>query len=342
MLKENKLPKKDILMRGKWLSLFFTDRMYSSDLINLEKDAISLFKLQYNIDERDPIIFVAKIFETTKPYPDLSLFEAVRKVGMVLRDLCTYDKRWLLSTPEEMRLIGKWISGPILSKMKETGIIDTIDYRYDIFIQRLKESPDRDPENKIIKDYETNRIGTIIDLLSEIFSLINYLNDLRSIILTSLKYISDNTLKWEEGFSEIINDNKYNGADELKALHQAYVNVKSNSQAIKDKFGDIGPFLNSSFIVNSFIGDPNVDDLPPILPVFYKSVFPWDSILGRVLFEFLISGGQDYYDFCHNSQCNKLIFAQRKGRKEYCDDTCRVSANNKRRGMTNNPENNKS
>lgn len=49
---------------------------------------------------------------------------------------------------------------------------------------------------------------------------------------------------------------------------------------------------------------------------------PFDIIISRVFFEFLIIGGQDYYGYCE--YCGSFYIAERKGRKKFCSDVCRT------------------
>ncbi len=44
-------------------------------------------------------------------------------------------------------------------------------------------------------------------------------------------------------------------------------------------------------------------------------------IVARILFEFLMAGGQQYYIFCQ--QCGRFTLIQRAGRKKFCSDACR-------------------
>ena len=49
---------------------------------------------------------------------------------------------------------------------------------------------------------------------------------------------------------------------------------------------------------------------------------PFDTIVSRIFFEFLILGGQDYYGYCE--YCKSFYIAERKGRKKFCSDVCRT------------------
>ena len=57
----------------------------------------------------------------------------------------------------------------------------------------------------------------------------------------------------------------------------------------------------------------------------YSTTVPSPAILSNIFFDFLLLGGQDYYGFCEH--CDKFFVIQRKGRKKYCSDICRVNAN---------------
>jgi hypothetical protein len=53
---------------------------------------------------------------------------------------------------------------------------------------------------------------------------------------------------------------------------------------------------------------------------------PWEAFSSKIVLDFLLLGGQDYFLFCE--YCGKFTVIQRKGRKKYCSDICRVSHRN--------------
>lgn len=52
-------------------------------------------------------------------------------------------------------------------------------------------------------------------------------------------------------------------------------------------------------------------------------------ILSRILFDFLILGGQKYYILCE--YCGRFTVIRRKGRKKYCSDICRTNHGREKR-----------
>ncbi len=56
---------------------------------------------------------------------------------------------------------------------------------------------------------------------------------------------------------------------------------------------------------------------------------PFDSFIARILFDFLLMGGQDYFSYCSN--CGRFIVSQRKGRRKTCSDTCRLALFHKKK-----------
>ena len=58
-------------------------------------------------------------------------------------------------------------------------------------------------------------------------------------------------------------------------------------------------------------------------------VMPWDVLISRIFFDFLFSGGAEYYGFCDH--CGKFYIVKRKGRKKYCSHICRTYASKERR-----------
>lgn len=51
--------------------------------------------------------------------------------------------------------------------------------------------------------------------------------------------------------------------------------------------------------------------------------FKFLPVFSHIFFKFLFSGGQDYTGFCEH--CGKFFVSQRKGRKKFCSDECRIN-----------------
>ncbi len=49
---------------------------------------------------------------------------------------------------------------------------------------------------------------------------------------------------------------------------------------------------------------------------------PIEVLFCRIFIDFLMLGGLEYYGFC--KQCDNFFLTQRKGRKKFCSDSCRV------------------
>jgi len=58
--------------------------------------------------------------------------------------------------------------------------------------------------------------------------------------------------------------------------------------------------------------------------------FPWKPVLVRIFIEFLRNGGEGYFGFCE--YCDNFFTVQRKGRKKFCSDICRVNASKAKAG----------
>jgi len=54
-----------------------------------------------------------------------------------------------------------------------------------------------------------------------------------------------------------------------------------------------------------------------------KNQVNYRIIIARILFDFLILGGQEYFLFCE--QCGRFTVIRRKGRKKFCSDICRTN-----------------
>jgi len=54
-----------------------------------------------------------------------------------------------------------------------------------------------------------------------------------------------------------------------------------------------------------------------------RTVFPWGPVVSKILIDFLLLGGQEYFLFCKH--CGKFTVIKRKGRKKFCSDICRTN-----------------
>ncbi|TAL17437.1 hypothetical protein EPN96_04985 [bacterium] len=59
-----------------------------------------------------------------------------------------------------------------------------------------------------------------------------------------------------------------------------------------------------------------------------RHIFEWNAVISMVFLTFLELGGQEYYSFCE--RCGKFTVVQRKGRKKFCSELCRVYAFNEK------------
>jgi len=50
--------------------------------------------------------------------------------------------------------------------------------------------------------------------------------------------------------------------------------------------------------------------------------FPWNVLVSRIVIDFLVAGGQNYFLFCE--QCGKFTTIKRQTRKKFCSNTCRT------------------
>lgn len=64
-----------------------------------------------------------------------------------------------------------------------------------------------------------------------------------------------------------------------------------------------------------------VAENPRNWPVKKPDIFPFHLIFARVFVDFLVLGGWNYYGFCKH--CGRFFLVQRKGRKQFCSDSCR-------------------
>ena len=51
------------------------------------------------------------------------------------------------------------------------------------------------------------------------------------------------------------------------------------------------------------------------------SLFPWTTVLSHIFFEFMESGGQEYFILC--DYCKRFSKVEKKNKKKYCSSKCK-------------------
>lgn len=132
-----------------------------------------------------------------------------------------------------------------------------------------------------------------------------------SSIRNLLKKLKENENPWEIAILDLIDNEKdFSQQMGLKNLLSDFEGITS---ALKSSKGRIRKIKNFS---------PCPEDARPM--------FRWSTVTARMLFGFLSCGGQKHYSFCEH--CGKFTLVQRKGRKRFCSDICRVYDHQQREG----------
>ena len=146
----------------------------------------------------------------------------------------------------------------------------------------------------------------VIDVMIEPFKL-------KSALTSLFKVFSKSNIPWWERYKLEKQKKPENETREEKCFRI----LKNSYSDIVDSISiDNGP----PAIVRSF----SIAYESIFAKVGIPNIFPWKIIASRMMFDFLLYGGQDYYGFCE--YCDKFFLIQRKGRKKYCSDVCRATA----------------
>lgn len=136
----------------------------------------------------------------------------------------------------------------------------------------------------------------------EQISLLN-IDTFRTFINSMLIELNQKKIPWEYYFASLTEDNKAT----ITNIFNSYKHLSNSYEVAGDKYIKVKCF--STGLTTS--------------PVF----FLWDAVISHIFINFLSLGGQQYYGFCE--YCGDFFIIQRKGKKRFCKDTCRVMANRK-------------
>ncbi len=142
------------------------------------------------------------------------------------------------------------------------------------------------------------------------YSILNKTGIFRDTIDFLLHEIEQSDLPWTYTVAQLSMAEQESGRDDL--------HIRWLLDAFR-QFGESFTVVGNELVkVNRFTGG---EEKPA-----YK-MFKWDTALSRIFFTFLLLGGQEYFGFC--AYCGGFYVVQRKGRKKFCSDGCRVAANQK-------------
>jgi hypothetical protein len=163
-----------------------------------------------------------------------------------------------------------------------------------------------------------------IKFSSEVTDVISLTNAI-DLIRTLFKKLNVNSRPWQRELPIICNDLAYNQHSPF--YHRDYRLSYINPFNFIKSYNDITDYLS----INNDIVSINrciIDHHFPKNDNSYASV-PIIKIFSNIFLDFLLLGGQDYYGFCE--YCDKFFVVQRKGRKKFCSDICRVNSNKQKK-----------
>jgi len=284
---------------GEWLQTFFNYDITAWDLLKLKDDAIHLLTAEYKIQ----VDYQAKDDEIST---------------IVFRNL------------EE----NKYVPVPLMNHLEQ--LISYSMYE----LNEQKGMYNHIEKNRIqgTKDFDlwVEKQGQWIELFRDHFVYFFSILLARWDSLDVLAALSQSPTPWYLAFPSMLKSKsrKKNGAENgIRLLINSY-------DCTREKYVVQGDILVK---VLNFYKPPNYENvlidafswmeeykstMKEIHPPFDKA-FPWISVLSRILFDFLELGGQYYSGVCE--RCGKFFIVQRKGRKQYCSDICRVKASQRRR-----------
>ena len=105
-----------------------------------------------------------------------------------------------------------------------------------------------------------------------------------------------------------------------------------DTQRIDELYSQIGEKLifqeNGLKKVKVLLDVTKVGRIVPLTTTPSDQNLPFRIFASRIFFDFLLSGGQNYFSFCKN--CERFIIAERKGRRQFCSGRCRVAYKRKK------------
>jgi len=259
----------------------------------------------------------------------------------------------------DYKLPGDEISTSLLEHLSKNKLRDKTlnDHLYATWLDSYEIHKGEDiseDDHRLVRDYREWKAaqGEWVDQLQELYKLL-YLTDALKYVFT---FIKGHNLLWTKAIVELHNvKSQPIASQKRKAWYSVEVSRRSSHHLMRyelpvERLVEYFHFLVNRYggVIDTFIvKDKQLVKTKSIAPkcknlgehsvesVLHLSEgwFPWDVVLSRICLDFFSFGGQDYFGFC--DYCGKFFIVQRKGRKRFCGDICRVNANQKERHIQN-------
>ncbi len=194
---------------------------------------------------------------------------------------------------------------PLIAEPFETTTIHTWDKEhrlYEKYQEEVKNSP------QLIR--LDTRVLPYLALMQSTESILKFFNQVDT-VSTLLKKIYEQDKPWQISIPMICKQEKLSKNSSVEYFIEAYSAI-SDILHIKEGILVFERTLSHRFAPIAITSATEKTYLHMVTEAF----------LSNILFDFLLSGGQEYYGFCE--YCGKFLVIERKGRKKFCSDICRT------------------
>lgn len=292
---------------GKWLTAFLAEDITAWQIKDLAREAIALLGVDYEIKDNDPTFIVLEKIENEQP--ESPLLESINQAMPAEINKADSLRNELEEHEQEFEKLVKKI---IRQGSKENKGIEFVMEQFGTILKPLlKQEYCRDP-GKEDKDF----IYTDV-LYRNVYDLVYY----RTVVLKNLKIFAERpNVPWEYlVHHRVIEQTTCNY---FPKIIESYGRLAEKIITIKPtETGKKSPVKSDS---HSLAATHRVKKIFTFTNPEAEATLPWGTVIARIFFDFLFSGGRDYYGFCQ--RCDRFFVIQRKGRKKYCGDSCRAMA----------------
>ncbi len=282
-----------MIVLGEWLEKYLNPDARVWEYRELLKDAITLFNIDFNLQDELSLKAVPLVCEQPSEVKDILSNPHI--MGSLWDEV--FDDNRPKPDLKKREEVEEFISNLEISKHQKAALW---------VVLRLV----------LIVDQEVDASAMLSILLKTQFSFVQY----EVLDIFSFKWITNEVLKKINQKKELWSNTFKTGLDSKDSFtcfsfYEIYENSHSIFEAIN--ITEEGAYKTMTFdsptCEYTSLGDG-------------YSLFPWGPVVSKILIDFLFLGGQDYYLFCE--QCDRFAVIRRKGRKKFCSDLCRTTHGN--------------
>lgn len=296
-----------MMENGKWLTAFLAEDITAWQMKDLAREAIALLGVDYEIKDNDPTFIILEKIENERP--ESPLLDSINHAMPVKINEADSLRDELEEHEQEFETLVKKI---IRQSRKKNKSIEFIMEQFGAILEPLLKQEycrdiDKGGDDSIYTDV----------LYRNVYDLVYY----RTVVLKNLKIFSERpNVPWEYlVHHRVIEQTTCNY---FPKIIESYGRLAEKIITIKPtETGKKSPVKSDS---RSLAATHRVKKIFTFTNPKAEATLPWGTIIARIFFDFLFSGGRDYYGFCE--RCGKFFVIQRKGRKKYCGDSCRAMA----------------